>query len=319
MPNLVQRLVASTKRRASRDARRGQRGRRTEALHDAALRLLAKHDYETISIAAIGREAGCSIGAFYGRFPDKIAFLQSVISVAFRTLTVEADHDLDPARWRGVSRIKAVTGLVRHVVLQLSRDQAAGATRAALKLATIKPEALEPLLQFRTAITGHAVALLAPRPSPDGATAAVRTAVQLIFATVIDGVLQNAGPLRPGSPQMVDTLSDLVTLSLKLPHRGSAEDRDDEARGVSRSGSVRLPATGPPPKEPGRGNALLSPEVRGVMRTPDVSRRGGRRIKGSDAAATHPSAIDPRRATAPDPIDGGDRNVRGRRRRFHVL
>ena len=161
MPGFIQGLIGNTRRRT----RRGQRERRTEALYDAALRLLAKRDYEKISIATIGREAGCSVGAFYSRFRDKNVFLQSVISTAFHMLTVETAHDLDPEHWRSNPKNKTINGLVRHVVTQMSRDQAAGAVRAALKLATIKPDAAEPFLEYRAAVTGHAIALLAPRPA----------------------------------------------------------------------------------------------------------------------------------------------------------
>src|SRR5258708_33707769 len=100
MVGFFQKLVRNAKGRV----KRRQRERRSEALYDAALRLLAKHDYEKISIATIDRDARCSVGAFYSRFHDKNAFLPSVISAAFHTLTVGAANDLAAERWRGASR-----------------------------------------------------------------------------------------------------------------------------------------------------------------------------------------------------------------------
>ena len=235
MPRFIQKLTGSVNGRV----RRRQREQRTGALYDAALRLLAKRDYEKISIATIARDAGCSVGAFYGRFRDKDAFLQSVISSTFRTLMVESTHDLAPERWRGSPRSKTIHGLVHHIVTQLSRDQAAGAVRAAVKLSMIEPAAAEPFLEYRTAVADCAVALLAPRPSPD-AVHAVRMAVRVIFATVIDATLRRAGHL--GSRQMIEALTALTAAYLRLAHKGSgAADREAESDGVPKPAAETRP------------------------------------------------------------------------------
>ncbi|HTO67666.1 MAG TPA: TetR/AcrR family transcriptional regulator [Bradyrhizobium sp.] len=305
MPSLMLRLIRSPKRRISRSGQHGRIERRVEALYDAALRLLSRHDYESVSVAAIAREAGCSVGAFYGRFPDKTAFLQSVISVAFRTLTDQATHDLDPARWGGIPKRRVVAGLVRHIVLNMSRDQVAGATRAALKLATIKPAALEPLLEYRATVADHVVALFAPRPSPGGGATAVRTAVQLVFAATIDALRQKAGPLRLGSRQMIDTLGDLIALYLNRPHRAVAEKSEDAAQS---------PSTVPTPPEPKPGKSLLRPDVDEAAPRPALSRHRGRQAEDPDNAAIRPAEVDPRKVKVPRENAG-----RSRRRKIHVL
>jgi len=308
MPNFLLRFIGSPKRRSSRGTPRGQRERRSEALYDAALRLLARHDYETVSVAAIAREAHCSVGAFYGRFPDKTAFLQSMISMAFQTLTVQAIHTLDPAHWRGIARRTTVTALVRHIVLHMSRDQVAGATRAALKLATIKPEVLEPLLKYRATVADQAVALLAPRPSPRGAAVAVQTAVQLVFAVIIDALQQKAGPLRLGSAKMVDTLDDLIIPYLNRTHRPAAVDGGDTTQGQGLSDSS------PTLHQPKSGKSLLRPDVDEAIPPPALSRHRGRQAKDSDNAAIRPTEVDPRKLKVPREKAG-----RSRRRKIHVL
>jgi AcrR family transcriptional regulator len=269
---------------------------------------MARHDYETVSVAAIAREAGCSVGAFYGRFPDKAAFLQSMISVAFRILATQATRDLDPARRRGMSNRGTVNGLVRHVVQHMGREQVAGATRAALKLATIKPEALDAFLKYRATVADQAVALLAPRPSPRGAAVAVQTAVQLVFAVVIDALQQKTGPLRLGSEQMIDTLEELITPYLDRTQRAVAEDGGDTTLG-------RRPASSPPtPREPKPGGSLLRPDVDEAAPRPALSRHRGRKAEDPDNAAIRPAEVDPRKVKVPRENAG-----RSRRRKIHVL
>jgi len=295
-------------RNAEGRVKRRQRERRTEALYDAALRLLAKRDYEKISIAAIGREARCSVGAFYSRFHDKNAFLQSVISAAFHALTVESANDLAPERWRGVSRNKTIAGLVRHIVAQMSRDQAAGAARAALKLTTIKPDASEPFLEYRAAISNHAVALLAPHPYPGSAVALVRGAVQLIFAMVIDTTLHNAGPLRLRSPQMIDKLSDLIGLYLKLPHNGATANRNDHTL-----------AEGKPPGEPKIRHGLLRPDMKELVRAPDETRPARARRERSPSGAAAPARVNPRKVRPARSQETGPNSGQRPKRRFRTL
>ena len=301
----IQRAVSGTRAHPLGGGRRQQR---TDALYDAALRLLAKKDYETISVAAIAREAGTSVGAFYGRFRDKNSFLLAAISSAFRTLATEANHDLAPDRWREKSKADTVLGLVRHIVQQLGRHPAAGVTRAALKLATIESPALDPLLEYRATVTDCAVRLLTPRLSHKSNSAAVRIAVQFVFAAVIDALMQKAGPLRLGSSQMIDALSEFVSFSIRWQFTASAKDRGEPPQ---RSGSLHRPSKQSTSK-PKSDKTLLSPEMREATRTPGMSRRHARWTKAANAASRTPKP-DPKSAKAPET------RVSGRGRKFEFL
>jgi AcrR family transcriptional regulator len=68
-----------------------------EALVAAGLRLLGKHDYFSVQVSDIAREAGFSVGTFYKRFESKERFLAEVVRVIGRDtrhyLTLHApDH-----------------------------------------------------------------------------------------------------------------------------------------------------------------------------------------------------------------------------------
>lgn len=323
MPNLIRRIVRSARSRI----RRGLKDGRTWALYEAALRLLARRDYELISIAKISREAGCSVGAFYGRFRDKNGFLYMVISSAFHALMENAARDLDPKQWRGVARDKVVEGIVRHIITHMSRARAAGATRAALKLATIKPEALEPLLEYRAAVADHAVALLAPRLSFEDAVGTIRVAVQLIFGMVIDTTLNNAGPLRAGSRRMINTLTALTVSYLKLPRTGLAANSDDDdepeaGREADSSGSELDGQS--TDKRAGGQMEIWDPDMREVVGTEQVSvrRRRSRRRRDSVSAPKPLPVVNVKDFKPPEPIEADERATekgRGGKRRIRRI
>ncbi|HVB79575.1 MAG TPA: TetR/AcrR family transcriptional regulator [Candidatus Binataceae bacterium] len=303
MPNIVRKIVRTARSRNKSGLRDG----RTWALYEAALRRLASKDYEQISIAEIARGAGCSIGAFYGRFGDKNAFLHMVISSAFRTLRTAADRDLAPKQWRGVAREKVVEGVVRHVVTNMSSPKQAGVTRAALKLATIKPSALEPLQEYRANVSDHAVALLAPRLSFSDAQGSIRVAVQLIFGTVIDSTLQHAGPLRVGSRRMINTMTALTVSYLKLPRKGlfaesGDHDGDETAEECESAGAGAEEQSA---DEQGAGQTdTWDPDQRKVIGTARLitsSRRRSRRSRDSDAPPKPLPIENPKHVKPPEP------------------
>lgn len=60
------------------------RSRRTmEKLFTAAERVFVRDGFAAASVAGIAREAGVSVGAFYGRFADKQAFLETFFDRSF--------------------------------------------------------------------------------------------------------------------------------------------------------------------------------------------------------------------------------------------
>jgi AcrR family transcriptional regulator len=221
MPDLVRLVPRRVRERIGPSRKQG----RTAAFYGAGLQLLARYDYDRISVANIAHAAGCSVGAFYSRFPDKHDFLYKVVAFEFDRLAEDAARDLQPARWNAIPKEKVVEGIVRSVVGAMART--AGVTRAALKLAMTTPHVVKPFVQYRATVTRHAVALLAPGPSIRGKRAA-KVALQLIFGVVTDASLQDGGPLRLGSPRMINVLSELAISYLKLPYRPSPSKEEDK-------------------------------------------------------------------------------------------
>jgi AcrR family transcriptional regulator len=185
------------------------RDRKVDRLYGVGARLLADSDYELISIVRLTRDAKVSIGAFYERFQHKDNFIGMLITLTFQRLAEEAVADLAPDRWQGKTKTKLIQGVVHHVVAQLGDARNAGILRAAIKLGTSEPSAWRDIQSYRTAVADCAVELMA-LPGERSSAEAVRTAMQIVFATVIDAALLDSKPLRFASSRMVRELSELV-------------------------------------------------------------------------------------------------------------
>jgi len=179
--------------------------------------LLAHHDFDQLSVSTITSRARCSVGAFYTRFPHKSIFLDQVIVDTFDVASEAARTDLSPERWRNAASGRVVRAITEHVVKTMN-DEAAGVMRAALKRAQGVPAALDPILSYRSVTADLAVALLAHRvPLQLRRKNAVRVALQILHATVIDSLIQDQGPLHGGTQTMIDELTCMVAQHLKLP------------------------------------------------------------------------------------------------------
>ena len=227
----------------------------------AGLRLLARKDFDNWSMAELAREAGCSVGTLYDRFPDKHAYLHWVISTQFRNLTDTAKAATAKAAL-SYRRSAAETGrsLVDHIVSELTAPTAAGAIRATIKLATVRPKAIEEFERYRKAVADHAVALLRDRLPKGVSPDTVRIGVQIVLATVTDAVLQsNPGPMSAGSQRMKSALTNIFLGYLGLTQKkqwAGTEAEDDE-------GEIDNEIFGEPPKD---GEFHYDPKEQGFRR-----------------------------------------------------
>jgi AcrR family transcriptional regulator len=196
--------------------RKRRSDRRRSVLLRAGRHLLTNLDCDQIAVGKITSRAGCSVGAFYGRFPNKGAFLKEVIVTTCDSATWNAERNLDGNRWRSASAPEVVRQIIKHVVTAMSGEMA-GVMRTAIKRGLATPSVLEPVLSYRAAVTDHAVALLEDRltraAEPEKS---IRMVMQLVHAAVLDALLHDRGPLRGGSHRMIDELSHMMMRCLEL-------------------------------------------------------------------------------------------------------
>jgi hypothetical protein len=113
--------------------------------------------------------------------------------------------------------------------MKLASRRASGIIRATIKLGTVKPASLERLQDYRAAVAERAVLLLAPRAGDR--SSAVRVAMQVIFATTIDAILQGGTmPLKANGKRMVDVLTGVLDGCLNSSRTGQwlAPESDDD-------------------------------------------------------------------------------------------
>jgi hypothetical protein len=202
--------------------KRGQADGKQDAMIDAGIRLLARKDYEALSMARIAQEASCSVGALYARFPDKNSYLYHAISTAFRSMQYAAGNDLAPVRWGPLPPRGRVDLLVDHAVSTMASPRGAGMIRAAIKLATHRPDAMKPFEEYRSAVSNSAVTMLATKGAKAPTPGKVRLAMQIVFATVTDAVLQKQpGPMTAGSDRMKSGLTNIMVGYLGISKKGS--------------------------------------------------------------------------------------------------
>lgn len=292
MVSIFQKLVRKGDRR-----RRGPDGK-AHRIIDAGIRLLARKDYEAISIARIAREAGCSVGAFYARFPEKNSYLYHLVGSAYRALAHRAETELEAMPTRHLSLPSLVRLVVEHVVNNLTNARAAGVIRATVKLSTVKPIAIELFEDYRKEVTRLAVGVLEPR-IPGNSTGPIRLGMQIVLATVTDAVLQpRPGPMAAGTKRMKDALTQVMLGYLGVSKCGRWAG--EEANGEDKIETISEHDDADQSDAPDDTNAVFDPDLRtfhkstGVPKQAPISqRRNSRSGKQSLVSRNTKSASPP--------------------------
>lgn len=201
--------VPAGRRRGGKRVQAGLRDGKTFALYRAARGLLASKDYEDISVSCLAKAGGCSVGAFYGRFPDKKAFLDFLVGETFRQATSRAENALDDSIIRGPGLEKTARKIAEQISEQFGDAEFAGIVRAAVKLGFADSKSRAPYDAYRGAVTERAIALLAPHLRR-GSEESVRGAIQAAFGILTDAALSKPAALRPGSARMNEAIGEVI-------------------------------------------------------------------------------------------------------------
>ena len=188
-----------------------------DSLLSAGRGLLAQRGLHELSIADIAGAIGLSVGSFYGRFQDKEAFfalLQEQVTAEWlatgRALLRDADES-------GRAPGALVAEVCAEVAGVFRRD--AGFIRSALKHSSTHPEVWTPIKHvgqiFVEELTGHlAPALL--HLGPRQRRPRVRFAMQMVFGTCVNAVLNDPGPMQLDDRGLERELARAVSAYLGL-------------------------------------------------------------------------------------------------------
>lgn len=190
---------------------RQRRARETEqALLGAGRELLAKRDFAAVSVAQIAAACQVSVGAFYGRFRDKMAYFEALRALVMEETSASIDRYLAQERWEDVPTSVLLDKAARFMVLGTQANR--GVMRASLRHASTKPEEWQPHRQNGEAIVERMVQLLVPRLSlpADVAELRVRFAMQAVFSVLVNALLNDSGPLHLDDERMIPELSRMM-------------------------------------------------------------------------------------------------------------
>jgi len=196
---------------------RQRRAKETEqALLTAGRELLAQRDFAAVSVAQIAAACQVSVGAFYGRFRDKMAFFDALRTLVMEETDASVARYLNEERWAETPPRQIVEKTMRFLLTGCHNNR--GVIRASLKHATTRPEEWLPHQKNGQEIVDRLVALLVPRlPGPaEEAEQRVRFAMQVVFGMIVNAVLNDPGPLTLADERLPVELTRMVASYLDL-------------------------------------------------------------------------------------------------------
>lgn len=188
----------------------GSDGERTEAaLRDAALRLIARHGYEAVSMRRLADEVGVQAAALYRYFPTKEDLLFTLMREHMEELV---------ASWAGLSDAEAgpraqLSAFVRnHIAFHLARRSSTHVNN--LELRSLAPERLRRIVALREAYEKELRAIL--QRGADARVFDVEDAALVAMAIIqmITGVIVW---FRPDERLSIDDVTErYLTMTLRL-------------------------------------------------------------------------------------------------------
>ena len=212
MAKLLRKLFPKSRKRIKPGLEDGARWR----IYEAGWRALNEADHEDVSIVQVAKDAGVSIGAFYRRYPDKNAFVDSVVFNRLQSARARTEKALEPSRWSKASNARIVGGIVEHLVVTLHGDMR-GAVRTAFRRRRPGQEKLCPLIRYQAFVADACVLLMLERLGGGlRREEDIRAATQIVLATIMGGLLDDPGPLKLQRQRTVDALSQAMAAHVGL-------------------------------------------------------------------------------------------------------
>jgi hypothetical protein len=223
IPNPAVRQRAVVKRGIAADADPLQPVQaRAQATRDALLAagraMLADCDFDSLSIADLAAASKLSVGSFYGRFRDKEAFFEQLQEQVTAEFLLAARQAL-LAKEGSTTPPEAIVAKVCAMVIDGFRKDA-GYVRAALRHASTQPASWSPIQSAGRQVVQEVIAVLGPKLThiaPTQRGARIRFAMQLLYGTGINALLNDPGPIPLRSKRLERELSRVLCLYLGIP------------------------------------------------------------------------------------------------------
>jgi AcrR family transcriptional regulator len=187
----------------------------TAALLQAGAEMLRTHSLAELSIEALCRQVGATVGAFYSRFESKEAYFNALMALAARDgerrvseMAGDAQGDADLA-----TRCRQLVG---GIIGWMRAHE--GVLRAALQHDDNRPDKWSPFKALARANTERAIPLLLPVMGKGRRAAksrAIAFGFQVVLGTLVNAILNDPGPLSLHDAELKVRLSGCLLLLLE--------------------------------------------------------------------------------------------------------
>jgi AcrR family transcriptional regulator len=127
----------------------------------AGRQLLNRGAFDTTSIGDIARKAGCSVGSFYQRFPDKEAYFTLLVETVMADIAADAERFVTAESFSEASIERALTDCVSYWVQTFRQYR--GFLRTVIKSTLQAEGAWDPVRQMAPVVVEPFIASLAAK------------------------------------------------------------------------------------------------------------------------------------------------------------
>ena len=214
----------------------------------ASCQLLDQGVFEQTTIAGLAQMAGCSVGSFYSRFPDKEAFYQAVMAAAEEEILQCARERVDADSVGKLSARRTVESCVDLLIDMVVAYRGLIST-VQHKSMRDKP-AIRPLQRIGLRVVEHCSAIIEAKYGEQGNAVFKRNiavAFQMAFSILMMGILNVPPVLNEQSPDYRFWIKEVVLHALGV--RDAPVVQDESRVGMTvvparrPQGAVRRPVT----------------------------------------------------------------------------
>jgi AcrR family transcriptional regulator len=196
---------------------RQQRSRETTAaLLAAGAEMLRTHSLAELSIEALCRQVGATVGAFYSRFESKDAYFNALMALAARDGESRLSRMKDDKRLADADLAELSRLLVRGTIVWMRKHE--GVLRAALQHDDTRPDRWSTFKELARANVSNATPILLRVMGPRrkaAKTRAIAFGFQVVLGTLVNAILNNPGPLSIHDGELEDRLTGCLLLLLQ--------------------------------------------------------------------------------------------------------
>ena len=198
----------------------------TAALLQVGAEMLRTHSLVELSIEALCRQVGATVGAFYSRFESKDAYFNALMALAARDgesrlARMTADKRLADADLADLSRL-----LVRGTIGWIRKHE--GVLRAALQHDDTRPDRWSTFKELARANVANAAPILLAvmgRDRKAAKTRAIAFGFQVVLGTLVNAILNDPGPLSVHDEELEQRLANCLLLLLQAEMTPAAPAR----------------------------------------------------------------------------------------------